>query len=227
MHNWKQIIRKNLRVLHFCSPEFAEKVAEELGSHLQDTYDELLRAGLTETAALDRTLDEIKLCRRNRLVVRLLKEDRMRGFTWKIGIPGLLTFSAAMAISGALEVAHVPSKTILLANGLFLPLPIAWICLLPLCGAMGAVISRRSGGSRLDRMMAGAFPAAIMLAVLLLMFVAGWVISQFVADHAWNWVVAVPGLGLWMTGYVILTATALLLGVAAVDRIKKTQSRAV
>jgi protein-S-isoprenylcysteine O-methyltransferase Ste14 len=132
-----------------------------------------------------------------------------------------------MAISGALELAHVQSKTILLANGLFLPLPIAWICLLPVCGAMGAIISRRSGGSRLDRMMAGAFPAAIMLAVQLLMLVAGWVISQFVADHAWNWVVAVPGLGLWMTGYVILTATALLLGVAAADRIEKTQSRAL
>jgi hypothetical protein len=59
----KGVIRKNLRVLHFCSPEFAEKVAEELRSHLQDTYDEHLRAGLTETAALDCTLDQIKLCR--------------------------------------------------------------------------------------------------------------------------------------------------------------------
>ncbi len=77
-------------------------------------------------------------------------------------------------------------------------------------------------GSRFDRIMAGVFPAGIMFAVLLLMSVAGWAISLSTPDHEWNWAIAIPVLGLWMTGYTILTAIALLLGVATANRIQKT-----
>lgn len=227
MPDWEQMIRKNLRILHGCSPEFAEKVTEELASHLEDNYEEHLRAGLPEAAAMNRTLDEFELCRRKRLTLRLLKEDGMNGFTRKVGLPGLATFAAAMAMEFALDAAHIQPKIILLSNGLFLPLPIAWICLLPFCGALGAVLSRHNGGSRLDRMMAGAFPAEIMFAVFLLIWVWGWGLSQFLADGSWNWAVAVPALGWWMAGYAILSAMALLLGVTAADRTKTTQPRAV
>jgi hypothetical protein len=48
MPDWNQIVRKNLRVLGFCSSEFTE----ELAAHLEDSYEATLHGGLTAEAAL-------------------------------------------------------------------------------------------------------------------------------------------------------------------------------
>jgi hypothetical protein len=40
--DWKQIVRKNLRVVGVCSPEFTE----ELAAHLEDSYEAFRREGL-------------------------------------------------------------------------------------------------------------------------------------------------------------------------------------
>src|SRR6185437_16787861 len=102
-------------------------------------------------------------------------------------LPGLLTFALSMGIDMALRMAHVQPKTILLGNGLPFSLPpISWLCLLPLCGAAGTLVSHRNGGSRLQRIAACLFPSAIMAAVLLTIFVAGFAISLFVPDSGWN-----------------------------------------
>jgi len=226
MPDWKQIVRKNLCVLKACSPEFADKIAEELASHLEDSYEEHLRSGLPEEGALQRILNEIELCRWNWLALRLLKEERMTGFTRKVGLPGLLAFASAMAMEWVLAIAHMHPKTIFLSNGLFLSLPITWMCLLPICGALGAIVSRRNGGSLLDRMIAAAFPAEIASAVLFVVFIVGWVISQFVADSGWNWAFVLPALGLWQTGSALLPAIPLLLGGAAADAANRALARA-
>jgi len=213
MPDWKRIVCERFRILSGASPESAE----ELAGHLEDRYEGHLRAGLFADIALQCTLEEIERPRGNWLTLRLLKEDIMKGFARKIGLPGVLAFAAAMVIAWALDVAHIQPKTIFLANGLFLPLPIVWFCLLPFCGALGAIISRRNGGRRLDRTIAGAFPAVILFCVLMLIFVAGWAISLFAADYSWNWAIVVPALALWMPGYGILAAIALLAGVAVVE----------
>jgi hypothetical protein len=226
MHNWKQAVGKKLRALKACSPQFAESVTEELASHLEDSYEEHLRAGLPKEAALEQTLSEIEHCRGNWLAIRLLKEGRMTEFIRKVGLPGLLTFASAMAIAWALNFMHIQPKTIFLSNGLFLSLPIAWMCLLPVCGALGAILSRRSGGSRLDCMITAAFPALIFGAVLFLISVVGFAISLFVPDYGWHWRIVVWGLGLWGLGYFVLPAFALLLGSAAAHQITHKHSSA-
>ncbi len=226
MPDWHQIVRRNLRVLKACSPEFAERVTQELADHLEDLYEGYLRAGLTEEISFQRTVDEAELSLTT-LKLRLLKEDHMNGFTRRVGLPGLLTFASAMAIAWVLDFARIQPRTIWLSNGLFLSLPTVWFCLLPLCGALGAILSRRQGGSRLDGMMAAVFPAAVMGIVLLLIFVAGWAISLFVNDYGWNWALAVPGLALGLASYAILTAIPLLLGAAASERAKRISARLV
>jgi hypothetical protein len=142
----------------------------------------------------------------------------MIGFTRKVALPGLLTFASAMVIAWALDMAHIQPRTILLANGLFLSVPTVWLCLLPFCGAAGALVSRRSGGSRLQGIAASLFPSAIMGIVLLLGFVVGFVISRFVPDYGWNWALVVPGLALWLTTFTALTAIPLLLGAAIAEK---------
>ena len=148
----------------------------------------------------------------------------MRGFTRRVELPGLLTFALAMAIAYPLGLAHIRPEAIFLANGL-LPVPVAWLCLLPICGALGAVVSSRNGGSRLDRMIAASFPAAIYCLVVLLSFIGGWVISLFVPGYGWNWMVVLPGLAWWMCVYVVLLEVALLLGAAVAEQIRKVARR--
>ncbi len=219
MHDWKQIVRKRLPVLGVCSPEFTE----ELAAHLEDNYEAAVRGGTPPEAAFHRTVGQINRRSQICLTLRILQEVLMTDFARKVGLPGLLTFALAMVIAWALEMAHVQPKTILLGNnGLPFSLPpIAWLCLLPFCAAAGALVSHRSGGSRLQRIAAGLFPSAIMAAVLLIIFVAGFAISLFVPDSGWNWALAVPQLALWLTGQAVLTAVPLLLGAVAGEQIQR------
>jgi len=221
MPDWKQIVGKRLRVLGVCSPEFTE----ELAGHLEDSYEALLCQGLPAEAAFHRTMRQIEVHGKSWFVLRFLKEDLMTDFTRKVALPGLLTFASAMVIAWALDIAHIQPKTIFLTNGLFLSLPIAWLCLLPFCGAAGALVSRRNGGSWLQRIVASLFPSSIMGLVLLLIFVAGFAISRFVPDSGWNWALAAPGLALGLLTFTVLTAIPLLLGAGAAERVGKASSR--
>ena len=220
MPDWNQIVRKNLRVLLVCSPE----LTEELAGHLEDIYEGFVQEGVPPEAAFHRTVMQIDCRTEIRLTLRILQEALMTDFTRKVGLPGLLTFALSMGIAVALDMAQVQPKTILLGNGLpFSMPPITWLCLLPFCGAAGALVSRRSGGSWLQCIAACLFPSEIMAAVLLIIFVAGFVISLFAPDSGWNWALAVPSLALWLTGQAILTAVPLLLGAVTGEQIKKVR----
>jgi hypothetical protein len=218
MHDWRTIVRQRIRVLKAASPAFAEAVTQELADHLEDRHEELLRRGFNEPDAFQCTLAELD-ARRQRMALQLLKENIMTNFARKVGLPGLFTFAAAMIAAWALEFAHVAPKMIFLSNGLTQPVPVAWVCLLPLCGALGVFLSRHAGGSRVDRLMAAGFPAIVMGTVLLLILAAGFLTSLFVRDSGWNWALAAPGLALWFGGYAGLTGIALLLGGVAAEQI--------
>jgi hypothetical protein len=223
MPDWSRIVRKNLRVLGVCLPE----CAEELAGHLEDSYEAFLQEGLPPDVAFQRTMCQIEGRFKGGLVLRLLKEDIMIGFTRKIALPGLLTFALAIITAWALDMAHVQPKAIFLANGLFLPIPIAWLCLLPFCGAAGAFISHRSGGSLPQRIAASLFPSAIMVAVLLLILVAGFAISLFVTDSGWNWALAVPAVAVWMLSYAVASAMCLGLGAGVAERARRTRAAVI
>jgi hypothetical protein len=222
MPDWKQIVRENLRVLGVCSPELAEEIAD----HLEDSYEAFLQEGLPAEVAFQRTVGQIEGRCKAWLALQLLQEDIMTGFTRKIALPGLLTFALAMVIAWALDMAHVRPQAIFLANGLFLPIPIAWLCLLPLCGAAGALVSHRSGGSALQGIAASLFPSAIMGTVLLLILVAGFAISRFTPDAGWNWGLVVPALALWMLSYAVISAMFLALGAGLAERAKRARASA-
>jgi hypothetical protein len=220
MPDWKYIVRKKLRVLGACSPE----LTEELAGHLEDTYEAFLHPAVPPEDAFHRTVVQVngrsKIC----LTLQILQEVLMTDFARKVGLPGLLTFALSMGVAMALETAHIQAKIILLDNGLPLSLPpIAWLCLLPFCGAAGALVSHRAGGSKLQHIAACLFPSAIIAAVLLIIFVAGFAISLFAPQSGWNWAFAVPALALWLTGQTILTAVPLLLGALAGGQIKRVR----
>jgi hypothetical protein len=184
-----------------------------------------LRDGMPSDEAFRRCLAQIENNRGIRVTCGILREVLMRGFTRKVALPGLLTFASAMAAAWVLDAARIQPKTIFLANGLFLSVPIVWLCLLPLCGAAGAFLAQRNGGSHMQCWAPSLFPPAILGVVLVIIAVAGGLMSIFVADYRWNWVTVIPGLALWLVGYAGLQAIPLLLGAVAAEKLGSLRKR--
>jgi hypothetical protein len=204
MPDWKQIVRTNLRVLGVCSPEFTE----ELAAHLEDNYEALLCEGLAAEVAFQRTIGRIEGRSRVWLVMRFLQEELMTGFTREVALPGLLTSAAAGFFYWALALDHIPPHVIWLAGGLS---PKWWWCLVPVWGALGALLSRRKRGSPLQRIAASLFPSAIMGTFIVLLFVVGFTLSGLV-NHYQLVSARVESMGLVPPGFVLIPAAFSLLG---------------
>ena len=204
MPDWKQIVRKNLRVVGVCSPEFTE----ELAAHLEDSYEAFRREGLPAEVAVQHTIGQIEGRCRVWLVMRFLQEELMTGFIPKVALPGLLMSAAARLLHWALALDHIRPKVIWLVGG---QLPLWWWCLLPICGALGALLSQRNGGSRLRRMAASQLPSAILCTLVLLLFVVGFTASGLV-NHYQSASARVESLGLVPPGFGLIPAAFSLLG---------------
>jgi hypothetical protein len=204
MPDWKQIVRKNLRVLGVCSPDFTE----ELAGHLEDTYEALLCEGLPAEVAFQHTIRQVEGSCRFWLVMRFLQEELMTGFIRKVALPGLLTCAAAWFFHWGVALGHIRPEVIWLVGG---QLPLWWWCLLPICGALGALLSQRNGGSRLQRMAASQLPSAILCTLVLLIFVVGFTMSGFV-NHYQLVSVRLEALGMVPPGFGLIPAVFSLLG---------------
>jgi hypothetical protein len=204
MPDWKQIVRKNLGVLGVCSPEFTE----ELAAHLEDSYEALLREGLPAEAAFQHTIGQIEGRCRVWLVMRFLQEELMTGFIRVATLPGLLTSAAAVSFYWALQLGHIRPDVMWLIGG---QSPLWWWCLLPICGALGAVLSQRNRGSWRQRMAASLVPSAILGAFILLIFAAGFTLSGLV-NHYQLVSTRLETMGLVPPGFVPIPAAFSLLG---------------
>jgi hypothetical protein len=204
MPDWKQIVRRNLRLLGVCSPEFTD----ELAAHLEDSYEALLSEGVPAEAAFQHTIGQIEGRCRVWLVMRFLQEELMTGLIRGVALPGLLTSAAAYFFYWALALDHLPSNVIWLAGGLS---PLWWWCLLPVWGALGARLSRRKVGSRLQRISASLLPSAILGTLILLIFIVGFTLSGLV-NHYQLVSARVESLGLVPPGFVLMPAVFSLLG---------------
>jgi hypothetical protein len=214
MPDWKQIVRKNLRVLAVCWPEFTE----ELAAHLEDSYEATLREGLSAEAAFQHTIGQIEGRCRVWLVMRFLQEELMTGFIHEVALPGLLTSAAAFFFYWALALDHIRHKVIWLFGD---QLPLWWWCLLPICGALGAILSRRNGGPRPQRIAASLLPSAILCTLVLLFFVVGFTISGWV-NHYQLAFARLESLGLVPPGFALMPAAFSLLGAGIAEgRTKK------
>ena len=204
MPDWRQIVRKNLRVVGDCSPE----LTEELAAHLEDSYEAFRCEGLAAEVAFQHTIGQIEGRCRIWLVMRFLQEELMIGFISKVALPGLLTSVAALLLNWTLALDRIRPKVNWLVGG---QLPLWWWYLLPICGALGAILSQRIGGSRLRRMAASQLPSAILCSLVLLFFVVGFTASGLV-NHYQPASARVESLGLVPPGFGLIPAAFSLFG---------------
>ena len=132
----------------------------------------------------------------------------MTAFIRKGALPGLLTSAAAGFFYWGLALDRVGHKIIWLVGG---HLPLWWWCLLPICGTLGALLSHRDGGSRVQHIVASLLPSAMLGALVVLIFAVGFTISGLV-NHYQLVSVRLESLGLVPPGFVLIPASFSLLG---------------
>jgi hypothetical protein len=204
MPDWKQIVRKKLQVFGICPPEFTE----ELAAHLEDSYEALRGEGLPREQALQYTVGQIEGRCRLRIVMWFLQEELMTGFIPKVVLPGVLTAAAARVFYCALAWGNISPRVSWLVGG---QLPRWWWCLLPLCATLGAFLSQRKGGPRLQRMAASLLPSAILCTLALIVFLTGFTMSGFVNPYQ-SASAHLESLGIVPPGFGVIPAVLSLLG---------------
>jgi hypothetical protein len=216
--DWKAIVAENLKESGLNLPA-PDEVADELAAHLEDRYEQLLAQGIRDTEAYRLVLRETQDWRElaDNIKRTQRREDSMNHRTKILWLPGLVSFATASILLMTLQ------RLISLRPELLLPLErvtglhptlwwkdqadaiyLCWWVLLPLCGAAGAFLSRRSGGSRLACAAASLFPSIVMLGIFCFVLPVSSVIEKnnFIMRHPLyfllamvNWIM-VPGLAL-------------------------------
>ena len=186
MHDWATLVRERLGRLDL-APEQKKEIVAELAAHLDDCYEEQRGQGLSETKAMQHALDEVcgwrKLARK---IQRAKREEEIMNYRTKsIWLPGLVSLTAASVSLAVFQFIGWQPRILWMKEipvPLFVYLP--WLVLLPLCGAAGAYLSRRAGGERPTRVLAGLFPSIVMLGAFCLILVVEFLMSLFVDRRA-------------------------------------------
>jgi len=211
-HDWATIVRHGLQSLELQAVD-QQQVITELAGHLEEVYDDARSRGLSETEAFQFALQGIGDW--PVLAVRISrakheKEQPMNHRVKSLWLPGLASLAAANLFLLLLtRISLQPQSLLRLNSGLGKSLYIAWIFAQLLFGALGAFLSRRAGGTRTARIVAGIFPAIVMFG-LCAVFIPITAVAErnvFVLHHPLYYAL---GVFLW----VVLPGVALLLGAA-------------
>jgi len=221
MHNWRQKVRERLDS-YSLHPGNREEIILELAAHLEETYEDALTHGLTEAEAVHRALlegaDWHVLAGNIRHAQS--EEQPMNHRTKSLWLPGLASFAAASLFLLVLtQVSLRPQFLVRLNSGLGRSLYIGWLFAQILFGALGAFLSRRAGGTRTARIVAGEFPAMVMFGLwaLVIPISAFAERNTFVLQHPLYY-----ALGIFP--WVVLPGIALLLGAAPFLKEPKLQA---
>jgi hypothetical protein len=232
MPDWEALVWARLGPLDGDEQQRAEIIVE-LAGHLEDAFVEKCARGLAESAAVQETLAQVadweELARRIRSAKR--EEGIMNARTKGYWLPGLVCFTASMVLLMVLQLSF-PIQLPLYPKSCLTPPEVGlthtvcglwdtqmnlytvavpymlWLLTQPIFGALGAYLSRRGGGERRARMVAGVFPALMFLFALGTVGVIAVFVerNRFVLEHPTYFATMV-------FPWVILPSFALVLGV--------------
>jgi hypothetical protein len=202
--DWKALVRKHLHPLDL-PEDLAEEVIAELAAHLEDLYEEQIAQGLSASEAQQTALNEIANSHPLARNIQRAKytEGIMNARTKHFWLPGLVSLGTSML---ALFFATVYAQPrVYFAQHQETTLYLPWLAVLPLCGAAGAWLSRRSGGDRLACFASSQFTSAAWLSCFCFVFL----VSMFLeGDRA----LTLTSFLLFTFNWVLLPGGALLLG---------------
>jgi hypothetical protein len=208
--DWQELVRERLNPND--APAQPAEVVAELSAHLEETYETARAEGMPEAAALELTIQEVADWHTLAADIHRakFKEDNMNHRTKSLWLPALASlFASSLFLFVLTEISMRAPMLVRLHSGAAQQLYAVWIIGQIACGALGAFLSRRVGGSRTARIVAGTFPAIVMLASCVIVIPASALMehNDFIFHN--------PG-RLWWGAFLwaVVPAVTLLLGAA-------------
>jgi hypothetical protein len=212
MPDWEVLVERHLGGLSLEPAEKAEVIAE-LAAHLEQIFEEWREQGLTEEAAIRRTLSHVEDWHelRRRIQIARVKENLMSKRVSQIWLPGFLTLLISMSLLLLIQFLN-PNPLIVDRSGWYMVAPVMviyllWLLSLPLIGALGAYLSHRAGASQRIVLLSILFPVLPYLTF----FMIGFPIALIVDDHVVHNIMF-AGFFAGLVAWVVLPATALIAG---------------
>jgi hypothetical protein len=177
MRDWGAVVEQRLAGL-VMEPEERTEVIAELGAHLEDICEEMLRQGVTEEEAVRRAMSQAGDWQdlQRKILAAKRREQPMKKRVWQLWIPGFLTLILSTFFLMTLQQYGIRPRIVRSgSNTVLLYLP--WMLSLPFFGALGAYVSSRAGGSRGIVILASAFPTLALTGAFLFMFPFGLTIQ--------------------------------------------------
>jgi hypothetical protein len=163
MRDWEAIVREGLTGSCLKPRELREVIAE-LAAHLEETFEELRRQGLSEKTAVERALSQVKNWQslRRKIQKARMKEEVMTDRVKQVWLPGFLTLFLSMMLLMTIQF-FGPKPLIVSTSGWRMTAPVAviyvpWLLSLLLIGAIGAYLARRAGASPRATLLSIMFP---------------------------------------------------------------------
>ena len=166
MRDWSALVHRHLTSVRVDDRRLRE-ISAELANHLEDAYDAALRSGYTEAEAMARAMEHVPDWSSLAVAVERSADEAstMTRQAITVLLPGT-TILLAAATGMSLVVYATPADRWLDPRWQVhaLPAGLAFLFYLGL-GALGAAWSRHAGGSRGERLAAGAFPLVLHAAI--------------------------------------------------------------
>lgn len=164
MPDWHKLVKERLKATGLAHQQH-EEITAELASHFEDIFDEARAEGLSDAEALDVAFKQITDWRKfARNIQQAKQEGIMNERTKRFWLPGFVSAAAASIFLMILAKVSYEPRVILLRSSLMIMVYPIWLAGQPLFGALGAYFSRRAGGTRWERVVAGLFPSLLLTA---------------------------------------------------------------
>jgi len=208
MPDWQEMVREKLAGAAV-SRRRREELISELSNHLDDLHAELLGSGVEEPEASAQCLEQIEDVQQIAAAASRSQiwEDFMNQRSRTLLLPGLITLTLASVSLMVMQLFAFSTPRVHWVDGGAVAIGFVWLASLLPCGALGAYLSRRAGGSRWNSIIASLFPSLIMLGVFCTVLPIGVLIERnpFILHHPRYF-------GLALLVWIIVPGAALLLG---------------
>jgi hypothetical protein len=214
MLDWQKAVREKLAAVTL-SPRQRANLIAELANHLEDLHAELLASGVSAPDASTACLEQLNDLQQIASAAEQsqIGEGRMNQRSKTLWLPGLVTLTMASVLLMLMQLYTFSRPRVHWVDGGEVAVGIVWLLSLLPCGALGAYLSRRAGGSRGISILASLFPSLIMLAVFCVVLPLGIFVERntYIIHHPRYF-------GLALLVWTVVPGAALLLGALPVLR---------
>jgi hypothetical protein len=227
MHDWEALVRERVAGISL-EPEELREVIAELAGHLEETFEQLRRQGVTEVDAVERTFSQVKNWQSlsRKIQIARCKENIMTNRVRQVWLPGFLMLFLSMILLTVIQFIG-PKPLFVSIRGWRMTAPVAviyvpWLLSLLPIGAIGAYLASRAGASRRATLLSIMFPV-----LPYSVFFVIWIPVSLILDDHVGHNTMFSALLVGLVAWVVLPGVALLAGGLPIQILKSRRPASV